>query len=565
MSKVPSKNKGATLSPVSHRPAAPLPPSLRPAAALPVNNVQAPCPHAIVHAKLEIDAIQFKNHFPMNCDMYGRFSSPEWRTGVPDTPKYNAVGVPAYNSPVCFARNQKIALELKLKVVQKPSKAESVSIKGEVMIDNVDMAFVGSVNVNQEDFVYIQLQASTALINCVDYYDNFEIKWEYTAPSMSSAIAGKSSHLVYVLLGAPTYRPYRPYWTLIDISCRAAKGATTEDEFVKRSFEAFTQTLGDGNGIKRLTDGKELSYYLQGSNTPGNHVYACEDLLRRPDGTGRCGAWARFLVAMHQIHGVTSSRNIGVMPKATRNMIIKNWSFPNKSTLTIPSRSLAPDETEEKNAVDGSPYIRVTRKVLPPVLAVPAIAPLPGVPGRAAVPGRGPSDREPKIDDRVALPFSHTGKRNQGGCQKTDGLPGQGKTNPQMTFGDHALVKHSTGIYDPSYGTRFDDLLAWEKAAVSGIGGCRTFNFQDNSHCWQFAPERCSLGFFIHKASKGEKLDSIAAKYNINNWADLYNHPYNKAFREAHKDSSIKIVKEGDILFIPRELAPDFPLMYQSS
>ena len=51
------------------------------------------------------------------------------------------------------------------------------------------------------------------------------------------------------------------------------------------------------------------------------------------------------------------------------------------------------------------------------------------------------------------------------------GVEGQGNPNPIAIFGDHALVRIGTRIYDPSYGTGpFNSVLDWEDASVDGYG-----------------------------------------------------------------------------------------------
>ena len=49
------------------------------------------------------------------------------------------------------------------------------------------------------------------------------------------------------------------------------------------------------------------------------------------------------------------------------------------------------------------------------------------------------------------------------------GLPGQNTANPKSHFGDHRIVKIDGKYYDPSYGTQFATLQAWEDASVMGF------------------------------------------------------------------------------------------------
>ena len=46
-------------------------------------------------------------------------------------------------------------------------------------------------------------------------------------------------------------------------------------------------------------------------------------------------------------------------------------------------------------------------------------------------------------------------------------LPAQGNASPHTAFKDHGVVLLGTTIYDPSYGTQFANLTAWEDASLS--------------------------------------------------------------------------------------------------
>ncbi|MBM81107.1 MAG: hypothetical protein CMJ78_10995 [Planctomycetaceae bacterium] len=50
----------------------------------------------------------------------------------------------------------------------------------------------------------------------------------------------------------------------------------------------------------------------------------------------------------------------------------------------------------------------------------------------------------------------------------TTEIPSQGVSNPQFVFKNHWIVLIDGTLYDPSYGSKFETLLDWEKAAVEG-------------------------------------------------------------------------------------------------
>lgn len=150
----------------------------------------------------------------------------------------------------------------------------------------------------------------------------------------------------------------------------------------------------------------------------------------------------------------------------------------------------------------------------------------------------------------LPTPFTHKGETE---CVKQEGIPGQGKDNPQFTFGDHALVQHSTGIYDPSYGVGpKPDLKSWEDGGIGGIGNMplAVFPFRGDTH---FLPGACSPGFILYIAMPGETLTAIATKFGIASASALYGHPYNAAYRLLRPFPAP--IQAGDQLFIPKDIA----------
>ena len=151
--------------------------------------------------------------------------------------------------------------------------------------------------------------------------------------------------------------------------------------------------------------------------------------------------------------------------------------------------------------------------------------------------------------------------RGQSECVKSDGIFGQGKNNPQFTFSDHALVEHSTGIYDPSYGVGPEpSLKSWEDKGIGGIGsmspGLISFTYAGDSH---FMPGKCSPGFIKYIARAGDSVASIASRYSIASAHALGNHPYNKALLGPGRPAGG--VTAGDTVYIPRELSSKISIM----
>lgn len=443
-----------------------------------------------IHAVLAIEELKFSGNNLVEQDTLGNFLQPEWQMGRAQ----------AKQAPVAYARATRISCTPKFKITTAPCRMETVAVKGTATFGALSLEWAGTVTVNPGDTL---VEAPTAfssnkpLPNEVGIFDPCDITWQANPGNAGWGPAGVTNNVMYVTLGNPVSTNY---WTLLDISCRAAAGKANENDFIESSFAPFAGRLGDGNGFKRKRDGTELTYYKFGSDTPSASVFLCSDLLSRADGTGRCGAWARFLVAMHEVHGVTSSKVIGVVPKSAGLLIVKNCTF--SSTGSLPT------------------------------------------------------------------PFTHKGVSE---CVKDDGLPGQGKSNPQFTFGDHALVQHLTGIYDPSYGVGpKPDIKTWEDGGIVGIGDGPPYYEFIYKGDKQIMPGKCCPGFIYYTAVAGDTLDSIATKFGTTSGSDLYHHPYNALFLSMHPapagsgvidwlsdlvSERLPSVSPGDRIIIPREIA----------
>lgn len=431
------------------------------------NTQSCPCCSAIAIKELAYSGLNV-----VEKDTTGNFPSPEWVDGRAQ----------ADQSPVSYARNRNISFSAKFKVTTAACRAgETVDVKGNATFGGQSLEWTGTVTVNPGDTdVSISLTSNNTLPNQIGIFETTDITWQMNPCSKGWSAAGVTRNVTYVTLGDPSGSPN--YWTLLDISCRAAAGKSNEDDFVTASFVPYRSKIGDGNGFRRKRDGTELTYYKFGGGTPSSGVFSCGDLLSRTDGTGRCGAWARFLVAMHNVHGVTSSAVFGVVPINASLLIVKNCTFNGAGTLPTP--------------------------------------------------------------------FTHVGNSE---CVKHDGIFGQGKNNPQFTFGDHALVRHSTGIYDPSYGVGpKPDEKTWETGGIAGVGdsGIVPFTYGGDPH---FLPAKCSPGFIFYTAVAGDTLASIATHFGIASAAALYNHRYNAGFRATHPPPGA--IAAGDSIVIPRDIS----------
>lgn len=312
-------------------------PSSGTSASTPCNGTTEPCPLSMIHAELVVEEITFLDNHVVEQDTLGDFPSPEWVRG-------RSVST---NSPVCYTRNKPVKVDVKFKVVRGPSASEVVTIQGEARAGSVNMLFSGSVNVSPSDS-YVTLSsvsASNNLPNEVDCLDMFDIKWKYNPANTSLVSAGNSSHLIYVTFDDPSGTP--PYWTLLDISCRAAAGEATEAGLVSKAYAPF-----QGRALNRKRDGRGLTYWNPDTTTCTN----TRELLAHADGSGQCGSWSELLIDMFKCHGITSAAKIYIgksIPAGTIGFLVKDWNFIGSGTGAAPWTHIMGSECVDLPGVPG--------------------------------------------------------------------------------------------------------------------------------------------------------------------------------------------------------------------
>lgn len=423
----------------------------------------------IVHALLKLRAVEFVDNLVVEKDTRGDFGKPEWLMSRHE------------QWPLLYVRNNTIELKCKFTVFYAPQATESVEIRGSTTLDGQKLEWTSTVSVSPSDTEVTtpNMTSSGTLPNKVGCHDTMEIEWEFNPAGTGWSSAGSSNNLTYVLLGSPAGGvPH--YWTLLDLSCRGAHGKNSENDTVTYAYDPLTRTKGDGHGPRRMRDGILLSYYNKAWDS--SQVYTTAEMLSSSDGSGRCGAWARFFEDMCKLHGVTSTKLISVVPDfkptAATVFLVKNHSFT------------------------------------------------------------GPGAFPP--------PYTHLGLTE---CTKTTGAAGQGKTNPQAIFGDHALVGHNAQIYDPSYGTGpFTSHRNWESASLDGLGrgAIYTYPFGGDTHA---LTQSCARGFVGHIVRPGETLSDIATRCGLGSAETLFSDPLNVRLRAKRGGPSD--VVPGDTVIIP--------------
>lgn len=446
--------------------------------------------HQIVSTRLslEVQEVLFTGGFTINKDTDGDFDD-KW---IKDRDQDK-------QSPVCYARDTQVKVTATFNVVKAPTSTVMVKIEATATFGARTMKWKSDalpVNHGMNTLAVPLMTSDTKLPNWVNYYQA-SIAWKYTvttAPNAPNDI-GTTQNDLYATLATPIDTK-AVYWTLVDLSCKAAKKAANEDDFVDRVFAPFQSHTGDGNGIVRLRDGVHLTYYLNGRDTPpGNvepRVWSTWGILNLPSGTGRCGGWKDVLMHTHGIHGVTSAREVCIYSKPETMFscsvvfLVKNCDF----TANI---------------------------------------------------GLGP------------FPFHGTVD-----CVKRDGLAGQGKTNPHFVFGDHVLTVHGKTFYDPSYGVKMAaSKTGYETAAISGLGLWGPISQPvgfDQSGTLQLITKLCSRGFTLEQFDPvSNTLTNMKDKYGVASEQAIVNHSYNAVM--TWRTTAPNQPNKGDWVYIPREIA----------
>lgn len=284
-----------------------------------------------VHASLDLKQVAFSGDHVIDQDTEGPFDPPHWASGHPT------------QWPVCYTRGKNVKLKATFVVIAPPEATETVKIKGVAKLGAATLEWTADLSVSPGDkgkeLVTGELTSSAPLPNEVACYDPATIEWEGTPPGAGPFSVGASANVMYVTLGDPKGKAY---WTLLDISCRAAHGATSAATLIPQAYAPFRS-----RNLKRLRDGKELKYWIPRTTNITDTV----GLLSADHAGGQCGSWAHFLIDMYGVHGENArfvtvtvypgdldlfySPNIADKARA-RGFLVKDWIFIGNGSLPAP-------------------------------------------------------------------------------------------------------------------------------------------------------------------------------------------------------------------------------------
>jgi hypothetical protein len=254
----------------------------------------------------------------------------------------------------------------------------------------------------------------------------FEIQWEFKLtgggnPAPQWQEIGTTKHTVYVVKAAPISTAQGLMReTLFNIGCRKADGLSGSNEaaVVNAIYSEFTD-LNRGVARVQTSSGNLRNEKMTYWNPGGNSDTAT--LLKLGD--SKCGGWAKFFIDVLRTQGIAGVEMYDQdAPAANSSQMAADY-------LAEFGLNLSPSPPNGFNAVLLVKHWSLF--------------------------DANPSTGNPSKFRHHGLP----------------GAPGQGNGDPQAWFSDHALVKHGTKFFDPSYGGGpYTSVAEWEANSLAGYG-----------------------------------------------------------------------------------------------
>ena len=250
----------------------------------------------------------------------------------------------------------------------------------------------------------------------VNYYGGFSIYWEISMDKgMSWMRADTTVHKVYVTKNIPMPETgnFKYFHTILELSCKNAKGQTTDTGIISKCWNEFTDQIVLNH------NGDSLHYYK--NYVTSNTVLPL--LLRYR--TAQCYTFAQLFASMIKIQGISRTNNyVFITPKTmtspcggnVNRFLVKNWKFGMKSD------SSACPSYPYKNTYSGS--ILTTS---------------------------GYMFTSADVTDQSGI---------NGSCNK----------NPSSFFNNHQICKFDGIYYDACYGVKFNALIDIKTAAFDAWG-----------------------------------------------------------------------------------------------
>ena len=253
----------------------------------------------------------------------------------------------------------------------------------------------------------------------VRYFEDFTIFWEFSFDNITWYPVGTSMSTVYVTLQPAKpesgFSGFKYYLTVIDIACKSADGATTDDEMINLVWAEFT----DHNVLR--ADGVPMGYYKE-LFSPN---VTLGTLIKYAD--GECYTWAQLFLATLKMHGFSQPNNYmnitaDYSPSGCGSIsrfLVKDWTFgtPSNDCADMPYVNVYAPEYYDADTAYIYDYAEVNDEV---------------------------------------------------------GVMGQNAPNPASSFSNHQIAIVNGKYYDASYGVLFETFDEIKYGALSGWSRAET-------------------------------------------------------------------------------------------
>lgn len=255
--------------------------------------------------------------------------------------------------------------------------------------------------------------AFTRAFETTKYYAAFTLTWQFSVDNGATwEAAGETTSRVYVMYKAPMIDTL--FETVVHVSTVAAAGAAenTDAAVADAIFQTFeTRSISRFDGRKAYGGSGAMTYWGYRADDPKcvpiNSKQLLPDIAQLLHYTdGRCGHWGQFFVGMLRTQGIAHG---DVKTARAKNMMADGSG--RYEGLII------------NNANFGAP-----------------------------------AAGQNGFNWREGINFTTAGS-----------IPGQGGTPMMQSFSNHALVLFNGKLYDPSYGTIWEDLADFETRALAGL------------------------------------------------------------------------------------------------
>ncbi len=269
--------------------------------------------------------------------------------------------------------------------------------------------------------------------DAIAHYDPLEIEWRVfiTIDDENHDVhIATSENTMYVTLADPQTSPL--YHTVVDIACQRAHGL--DDNHANHPQHIFDAIW---DGFKTLNITRAEPDENDGTNKPLHYYQSWETvfeagstqvpyLLEHYD--GQCGSWARLFRQSLMVHNVHTGAEFiwasSTLSSGASFFLVKNWSFTDPGT----------------HAGTSFPY-----------LAVPNYQTF----GAQMFNGNA----HDWMNNALSTPEA----------QDSDGIYGQGGTNPLNLFSNHQFARIGSTCYDPSYGVNYTGAADMQTTAIDGF------------------------------------------------------------------------------------------------